>query len=284
MATLSRACLTLALWLGIALTGTHAQVFRSGVEAVTVDVSVMRDGVPVAGLQAADFLLDDNGVRQELTSVTQDSVPLHVSLLLDTSASVSGERLHRLIQAASGLLDHLRAEDRASLITFSHEIRLRTSEVARGSELRDALGGLVGTGSTSLRDGVQLALSLTADDQTRSLLLVFSDGADTMSWLSEEDVLDAARRSTGVVHAVRFNGDQFLDRIAEATGGRTWSARSDTQLAQLFTQALDEMRARYVLTYTPSRTPAKGWHVIKVSLKDKRSVVTARPGYFVPGS
>ena len=265
------------------MAGTHAQVFRSTVDAVTVDVSVIHDGVPVAGLQAADLQLEDNGVRQELSSVTQDSVPLHVSLLLDTSASVSGERLNRLTYAARSLLDHLRAEDRTSLITFSQEVRLRTPEDAHASEVRDALGGLAGTGSTSLRDGVQLALSLTADARTRSLLLVFSDGEDTTSWLSEEDVLDTARRSAGVVHVIRFNTNEFLDRIADATGGRSWAARSDAQLAQLFTQALDEMRARYVLTYTPARTPAKGWHAIKVSVKDRGSVVTARPGYFVAG-
>lgn len=283
MATVRHTCVTLALWSCVAMTGTHAQVFRSSVDAVTVDVSVMRDGVAVAGLQAADFQLEDNGARQELSSVTQDSVPLHVSLVLDTSASVSGERLNRLTYAANALLDHLRAEDRTSLITFSQEVRLRTSEAALHSETRAALEGLVGTGSTSLRDGVQLALSLTANARTRSLLLVFSDGADTMSWLSEEDVLDTARRSAGVVHVVRFNGNEFLDRIADATGGRSWAAQSDTQLAQLFTQALEEMRARYVLTYTPARTPAKGWHAIKVSLKDRGSVVTARPGYFVAG-
>lgn len=283
MAALRQTWATLALWSGVAMVGAHAQVFRSSVDAVTVDVSVMREGVPVAGLQAADFQLEDNGVKQDLLSVTRDSVPLQVNLLLDTSASVSGERLNRLTYAANALLDHLRAEDRTSLITFSRDVRLRTSEAARASETRDALGGLIGTGSTSLRDGVQLALSLTADARTRSLLLVFSDGADTISWLSEEDVLDTARRSAGVVHVVRFNANEFLDRVADATGGRSWAARSDAQLAQLFTQALGEMRARYVLTYTPARTPAKGWHTIKVSLKDRGSVVTARPGYFVAG-
>src|SRR4029450_9361863 len=139
--------------------------------------------------------------------------------------------------------------------------------------------GLEANGSTALRDAVHLAIQLDPRDRARSLLLVFSDGHDTVSWLTEDAVLDSVRRSGLVIHAVRLDQDAFLDRLTQAAGGRAWSATSDRQLRELFTQALDEMRARYLLTYTPRGVDTAGWHAVKVSLKNRRGEVTARPGY-----
>ena len=64
-------------------------------------------------------------------------------------------------------------------------------------------------------------------------------------------------------------------------GGRTWSATSDSQLRDLFWRALEEMRARYLLTYYPRGVQRPGWHAVKVTLKNGRADITARPGYFV---
>ena len=100
--------------------------FRSGVEVVELDVSVTRGGVPVAGLTARDFALTDNGVAQEVASVTLEQLPLSVTMVLDTSQSVAGERLQHLVQA--GDRAHRGAaspDDRAALVTFSHAVDLR---------------------------------------------------------------------------------------------------------------------------------------------------------------
>jgi len=84
-----------------------------------------------------------------------------------------------------------------------------------------------------------------------------------------------------VIHVVSLASDSFLNRIVDASGGRSWSATSDRQLRELFTHPLDEMRARYLLTYTPRGVAGSGWHDVKVKLKTQRGDVTARPGYFV---
>ena len=147
--------------------------------------------------------------------------------------------------------------------------------------VRSALQAIRGVGATALRDAVHLALELQPRDRTRPLLLVFTDGVDTTSWLTEDAVIDSARRIGVVVHAVRVESDRFLDRLADSSGGRTWSATSDRQLRELFTRALDEMRARYLLTYTPHGVRGPGWHDLKVRLKNGRAEITARPGYFV---
>jgi len=255
--------------------------FRSGIEIVELDVSVTRGGMPVQGLAARDFSLTDNGVVQTVESVTLDRVPLSVTLLLDTSTSVLGERLAHLKQAGDGIVDALTADDRASLITFSHDVSVAVEMTADKEALRRALASIKPGGSTALRDALQLALSLRTRDRSRPLVLIFTDGDDTTSWLTEEAILDTARRCGVVIHAIRSQSNRFLDRLTDMAGGRTWSATSDRQLRELFTSALDEMRARYLLTYAPRGVAQPGWHELKVRLKNGRADIIARPGYFV---
>jgi VWFA-related protein len=256
-------------------------VFRSGVEVVEVDVSVTRGGLPVQGLTARDFVLTDNGAVQQIQSVTLEQLPLSVTLVLDTSQSVAGDRLTHLVLAGEGLTDALHQEDRAALITFSHVVDLRVPMTGDVGAIREALAAMAGDGATALRDAVQLAVELQPRDRTRPLILLFTDGLDTASWLTEDAVLDSARRVGVVIHAVRVESDRILDRLTQTAGGRTWSATSDRQLRDLFTRALDEMRARYLLTYSPPGGSRPGWHAMKVRLRNGAADITARPGYLV---
>jgi VWFA-related protein len=275
-------------WLPLAVSIAAASIaqppptpFRSGIEIVELDVSVTRGGMPVQGLVAADFVLTDNGVAQTVESVMLDRVPLSVTLLLDTSTSVLGERLAHLKQAGNGIVEALTADDRASLITFSHDISVAVEMTADKAALRRALASIKPGGSTALRDALQLALSLRTRDRSRPLVLIFTDGDDTTSWITEDALLDTARRCGIVIHAIRSQSSRFLDRLTDLAGGRTWSASSDRQLRELFTSALDEMRARYLLTYAPRGVAQTGWHELKVRLKTGRADIIARPGYFV---
>jgi len=261
--------------------GQPPPVFRSGVEVVELDVSVMRGAQPVVGLTTRDFAVSDDGKPQEIESVTLDTLPLSVLLALDTSGSVSGERLRHLLDAGEGLTRALRPNDRAALLTFSHAIELAVPLTADLNTVRQTLYRIRPGGSTALRDAIQVALALRPHDRTRTLLLVFTDGKDTASWLSANAVLDSARRAGIVVHVVRVESDNFLDQLTQATGGRTWSATSDRQLRELFTGALEEMRARYLISYTPRGVSKPGWHELKVKVKTAGADVTARPGYFV---
>jgi VWFA-related protein len=256
--------------------------FRSGIDVVELDVSVTRGGVPVAGLTSRDFELTDNRVRQDVQSVTLERVPLNVSIVLDVSQSVAGERLEQMIQAGDALADALRPGERVSLITFSHSISLTLPLTTDVTSFRAVLKTIAPGGSTSLRDAAHLALLTASRDGGRPLILLFTDGHDTTSWLTSSAVIDSARRSGIVIHVVRFERDEFLDRLVDATGGRTWSATSNRQLRELFTRALDEMRARYLLTYTPKVAPRPGWHDLKVHLRTGSADIITRPGYYVP--
>jgi secreted protein with Ig-like and vWFA domain len=98
--------------------------FRAAVEAVRLDVSVTRGTTPVAGLTAANFEVLDNGVPQAIDRVSQEDVPLNLMLVLDTSGSMAGVRLGKLIDAARNLVRSLRPEDRVGVLSFSQRVVL----------------------------------------------------------------------------------------------------------------------------------------------------------------
>lgn len=262
--------------------------FRTDIERVQVDVSATRGGRPVVGLSAADFVVTDNGVAQRVESVQVGDAPLDVQIVLDTSGSVSGARLQRLIDASLGLVAALGDADRAGLITFATAVEAKvplTTDRDRVRRALTAVGG--GVGATSLRDAVQLAVATPSAGDARVLVLVFSDGDDTMSWLRASDVVESARRSSVVVHSVTIGRSsapsttQFRATLADATGGRVFSASSDSDLARLFTSALDEMRARYRLTFTPRPAGVPGWHELAIKTRGAGIDVKARAGYVV---
>ena len=269
--------------------------FRASVDVVRIDVSVMNGLNPVTGLKAANFVVTDNGVLQTLDSVSLDTVPLDLTLVLDTSGSLAGERLTHLIDALNALVRSLGPEDTASLLTFSEPVRLAVKPTRERAPLLAALTGLVADGSTSVNDAIFLALQLRPVDagDSRPVLLLFSDGRDTSSWLRSDHVIEATRRSGMLVHVVELVADEwlgargvevrpsaFMGALADTGGGRRWFAKSSRDLRELFGKALTELRARYLLTYSPNGVSREGWHDVKVTLKNMRGEVTARPGYF----
>jgi len=287
-----------ALLLGtsVAIIGAEQQpVFRASVDVVRIDASVMNGLNPVAGLKAENFVVTDNGVPQKLDSVSLDTVPLNLMLVLDTSGSLAGERLTHLIDAVNGLVKSLRAEDAASLMTFSESIRLAVKTTRDRAPLITELTSLTAHGATSVNDAIFLALQLRPADagESRPVLLLFSDGRDTSSWLRSDHVIEATKRSGMLVHVVELVADEwlgargvearpsaFLGTLADTGGGRRWFAKSSRDLRELFGKALNELRARYLLTYSLSGASPEGWHDVKVTLKNARGEVTARPGYF----
>jgi len=260
--------------------------FRRRVDVVQLDVSVVRRGQPVRGLTAADFVVTDNGEPQVVDSVVLDQLPLNVELVLDTSGSVVGGRLKHLIAAADGLLTALRPGEQAGLLTFSDLLRVSAPPTADLAQVRRTLAAIAGKGGTALRDAVQLSLVTHHDEGARPLLLVFTDGVDNVSWLSDEEVMESVRRSGVVIHVVRvaareLSPTRFVERLVQTAGGRLWSARSEEDLERLFTSVLDEMRARYLLSFSPREPLRPGWHKLGLRLRNVRGEITARPGYFV---
>jgi VWFA-related protein len=257
-------------------------VFSSKVEAVRVDVLVTQDGKPVRGLRAADFEVLDNGVRQSVDFVSSEQLPLNVVFSFDMSDSVEGERLQNLRDAGRAVLDGLKKDDQAALVTFNHEVVVGPSLTTDTRIVRNALDSAIPTGNTSLIDASSAGVLLAESDVGRGLVIVFSDGRDTASWLRPKSVLDVAKRCDAVVYGVASGLAQraeFLGDLADQTGGRLFKVESTRGLSAVFLEVLDEFRQRYLLSYSPGGVAQQGWHQLTVRVKGRNATVRARPGY-----
>jgi VWFA-related protein len=245
-------------------------------------VLVTDRGQVVRALRPEDFEVRDEGVLQAVDFVSLEQLPLNVILSLDVSESVSGERLEHLQGAGGLLLQRLAKGDRAALMTFSHVVRLReelTDDIAR---IQQALADVEPEGQTSLVDGTHGAIALAGSDEGRSVLIVFSDGVDTASFLSPEEVLQAARRSDVVVYAVAMRNrisPKFLKDLSELTGGAVFEIESTRDLSPTFLRILEEFRQRYLLSFSPRGVSTTGWHRLDIRVKGRRVTVNARAGY-----
>jgi len=257
-------------------------VFKSVLEAVRVDALVTSGNDLIKGLTARDFEVLDNGVSQRVDLVSFEELPLNVILAFDMSDSVAGERLEQLQRASGALLSGLRSGDQSALITFSHEVRLAAPLSADVDRVKSALGDTAGSGGTSLGDGVYAGVMLGETDPGRALVIVFSDGVDTTSWLTSEQVLDTAKRSDAVIYGVSVRSKvkpELLNELAAATGGRLQEIERIQNLSKVFVDILNEFRTRYLISYTPAGVARDGWHRLEVRVKGRRATVHARPGY-----
>ena len=260
----------------------QSPAFTSKVEAVRVDVLVTENGQPIRGLGPDDFELRDNDVPQHVELVSFDQIPLNVILALDMSDSVAGERLDQLRAAGSGILAALKKEDQAALVTFSHVVQRDASLTSNVATVQAAIGAAHGTGMTALVDGTYAGIMVGESDAGRGLVIVFSDGVDTASWLRADAVLGTAKRSDVVVYGVSVVSGvrpEFLRDMTSFTGGRLFEIEKTANLASTFLGILDEFRHRYLVSYTPQGVARDGWHKLDVRVKNRRAAIKARPGY-----
>jgi Ca-activated chloride channel homolog len=298
--------------LGGAVARSQPIEFPSSVEAVYVDVFVNHNGAPVAGLTGDNFELRDGGVRQKVSVVGHESLPLLAVLALDVSSSVTGEKADALHKGARAFMAGLRPSDRLVLLSFNKEVR-RLADPREPGLAHSVLDGFTGAGTTSLYDALYVALRIPGRTE-RAVLVLFTDGEDNSSWFDERVVKRMAEESNVLIHVVgvvpiearawimeeALATEQALatgarraasspepeyvgrlKQIAEVTGGRFWTADSPSQLEQAFLAVLAAMKTRYILRYEPGTAPAPGFHRLEIKLRGAKGTVHARTGYFV---
>ena len=285
--------------------------FGVSVEYVYIDAFVSKGGEPVAGLLASDFELRDNGVVQQLELAASETHPLLAVLAFDVSNSLAGDKLDGLKAGSEALMEALRPEDQATLFTFSDQIEWLAPPTEEKAEVRRALDRLRPGGGSAVMDALYAAITLPRWSG-RTLVVLFSDGVDNVSWLDGRRLRSVAERSNALVYVVslrasgqrargtrgpagpgspstsederptlEFEGSAVLQQIAEATGGRYWEAESPERLKTTFAEIAESMGRRYVLRYVPENVKRPGWHKIDLKLRGKKGDVRARSGYWV---
>ena len=157
--------------------------FSARADYVRVDVEVRRGNAVVAGLTAADFEVLDNGVPQRVEIVAPSAFPVSVVLALDMSASLNPKARAHLTGAGTRVIDALKAGESAALVTFNERVAIRSTFTADAARLRELVAAPAPSGDTALYDAAHTAMLVGTAAPGRSIVILFSDGDDTASFL-----------------------------------------------------------------------------------------------------
>lgn len=276
--------------------------FRAGVDVVSLAVTVTdAAGRYVGGLDQSAFHVFEDRAPQEIAFFSRSNLPIALALLLDTSASMEG-RMATAQGAAVGFARRLRPEDIGELVAFDREARVLQGFTHDPARLEAAIRSTTAAGSTSLYNALYVSLKelgktrpAAERDIRRQAIVVVSDGADTSSLVSYDEVLDLARRSETVIYAIGLKStdpvtdrsyheaDFVLRQLAQATGGRAFFPARIEDLAGVYAQIADELASQYVIGYI-SKNPTRdgAWRRIEVQVDRDGARVRTRPGYYGP--
>src|SRR5262249_52387294 len=170
--------------------------FRSGVDLVSLNVTVMEGTHYVTDLEQKDFNVFEDGVKQDVTFFNKGNLPIALALLLDTSARMD-TKLPTAQEAAIGFAKRLRPQHLAQVIDFDNRVTVLQQFTSSPQDLETAIRRTSAGGSTSLYNAVYIALkdlkkvvAKNTDEIRRQAIIVLSDGEDTSSLLPFEEVLD----------------------------------------------------------------------------------------------
>src|SRR5687767_7221683 len=290
-----------AILAGVVSAQQDRPAFRAAIDIVSLNV-VVTDGSNhyVTDLEQPDFTIFEDGVKQEVSFFSRRQQPIALSLLLDSSASME-EKLPTLQAAASNFVRRLKSNDMAQVIDFDSRVEVRQAFTGNQLELEGAIGQTVAGGSTSLHNAIYIALkelrkvrAVSEEDVRRQALVVFSDGEDTSSLVSFEEVLDLAKRSETAIYAIALRGidvqtkgfreAEFVMRtLAQETGGRAFFPGRIEDLDGVYAQIADELASQYTIGYA-SKNPLRdgAWRRIDVRVTRPNAAARTKRGYYAP--
>ena len=298
---------TVAATVAVAITAAvmaHAapqQVIRSGVDLVSLNVTVMESEHFVGGLDLGKFAVFEDGVKQDVTFFTSERQPIALSILLDSSTSMD-TKITTAQEAAIGFANRLGPNDVAQVIDFDSRPTVVQSFTNDRAMLEKAIRATKAGGSTSLYNAIYIALSelkkIRAESVAqirRQAIVVLSDGEDTSSLVEYDQVLDAAKRSEVLIYCIGlksksdfptkgFNEADFVMRtLSQETGGRVFFVEQLPQLPAVYQAIADELVSQYTLGYTPKNPKRDGaWRTVVVQVDRPDTTVRTKRGYFAP--
>ena len=277
--------------------------FRASIDIVSLNVTVT-DGSNhyVTDLAENEFSVFEDGVKQNITFFSRRQQPIALSLLLDSSASME-QHLGILQTAATNFVRKLKPNDIAQVVDFDSRVEIRQGFTGNQADLQSAIEQTSAGGSTSLHNAIYIALkelrkvkAVTEEDVRRQALIVFSDGEDTSSLVSFEEVLDLAKRSETAIYAIALRGAdvqakgfreaEFVMRtLAQETGGRAFFPARIDDLAGVYTQIADELASQYTLGYTSGNQRRDGtWRRLVVQVSRANNTPRTKKGYYAPSA
>jgi len=245
---------------------TPETTLKVDVKLVNVFVTVTDEhGAPVAGLKKENFALLEDGKPQTISVFDKESaLPLSIVLDIDTSLSTRKDLPLELSSARRFAHAILRPVDALSLYGFSEVV---SEVVPFTSDLKTIDRGVdrVRMGSaTALYDALYLGAEALESRKGRKVLVVITDGGDTVSRVDYKEAVRSAQEAEAIVYSIivvpieasagrDIGGEHALIQISEDTGGKYFYATSLPDLDDAFRKISDELRTQYLLAYYPSQ-------------------------------
>jgi Ca-activated chloride channel family protein len=273
---------------------------KSGVDLVSLNVTVMEGTKYVPDLEEADFEVFEDGARQAVSFFSRVQQPIALAVLLDTSASMN-ERLETAQEAAIGFARRMRRDDVMEVIDFDSQARILQTFTNDVAALEKAIRNTDVNGSTSLYNAIYVSLkelkrvkATSEEDIRRQAIVVLSDGDDTSSLVAYEEVLDLAKRSETAIYAIglrptsahrtEFKEAEFvLKQLAQETGGRAYFVLAAAELPKIYDQIAEELANQYTIAYTSKNPMRNGaWRRVVVRVTKPGLTARTRQGYYGP--
>jgi len=262
--------------------------FASGINLVEVYATVTdRDGQPVTGLTAADFEVAEDNVPQPITTFAAGEFPLSITIALDRSFSMAGQRLALSKQAARSFIAALKPSDEVMVLAIGSDVETITPPSPASEAAATRWEAIEAWGTTPLYDASIDALDAIQARRGRRALLLISDGFDRDSRTTATELMTRARQSGVLVYPVAIGKTRppLFSELATVTGGRSFFIDDPKRLESQLAILARELRSQYLLGYAPREPSGAGaeWRSIQVTVSrpDARDLrVRARDGYF----
>lgn len=249
------------------------------VKLVSIFVNVTdAHGAIVGALTRDDFAIaEDNRPQKISVFERQSELPLNLTLAIDTSASTFKDR--SIEQEASKRFVHalLRDQDRMSLLEFDTFVTELAPFTNKEAQIDRGLDRIRGEGGTALYDAIYLGSQRLGLKQGRKVLVLVSDGGDTVKSTTYAQALEQALRNEVMIYSIidvpieasagrDLGGEHALITLAEQTGGKSFYAEAGG-LAKAFSQVSDDLRTQYLIGYYPhNQEPGRNFHRLSVTI------------------
>jgi Ca-activated chloride channel family protein len=281
-------------------------VFRSSASMVAVNVTVTNGKQFIGGLLPDDFAIFEDGVKQQVQFFEARKVPIDLVLLVDSSSSMR-DKMDVVREAALGFMKTLRDGDRGAVIEFNDVVHVAQPLTSDRPAIEDAIRATEARGGTALNNALYIAIkqfghsARDAGEIRRQAIAVLSDGQDTASLLSFDDVLGQARRSGVNVYTIALKSpyqtlgqdgrkyfsesDYSMRVLAQETGAQSFFPTEIAELKGIYSTIAEELSSQYSIGYAPTNARVDGrFRRIIVRLLSRPELkLRARSGYLAEG-
>ena len=266
---------------------------------VTLKVSVLDgSGRSVIGLDKDAFTILDDRSLQEISFFSDADEPISVSIVFDSSGSMSSEKIKLAREALAHFIETSLNSDEYSLIVFNERPQLLMERTRDAKALLDRLSAVVPHGATALYDACYLGVeTLTGGAYPKRVLLLISDGQDNNSQYDFDEVRRLLRESDvtvysiGIAAPIQLSGKagsqirRAMEGLADVTGGRAFFVSNEAQMDEVFDRIALELRHQYSIGYRPQNfSNDRKWHRIRVKVaspnRSEHLLVRSREGYY----